>query len=225
MIRSGKEKEHISYLTSLAGVSNFSYAYYIAKLHAAMGKQVMLIDNSTGHELFRTVTRDEDVEIGESKNLICVTDIAFSPEPFSRVDEVIVWHGMDINKKLWQYSDLRIVLTDYNKFNIEKLCEAIEGLRNDVHLVFINRAIGITPEVKIADILKIGKADVYTSIGHQIVDYDITDSACYQGLIYNGLQSFKNYTKPYKDVVIEAVAYVDSDSDKKTITKFSQKIN
>lgn len=225
MIKSGKNKEKITYLTSLAGVTNFAYAYYIAKLYAAMGKQVMLLDNSAGHELFRTVTRDEDVEVGESKNLICITDIGWSPEPFSKVDIVIIWHGMDINNKLWQYSDLRILFTDYNKFNIEKLSDVTRGLRNDIHLVFVDRAIGITPEKKIAEKLNVGNADVYTGIGHQIVDYDVIDAACYQGLIYNGLQSLKNFTRPFRDVVVEAVSYIDTDTDKKTINKFAQKLN
>jgi hypothetical protein len=224
MIKSGANKDKVAYLTSLAGFSNFSYAYYIAKLHAALGKQVMLIDNSAGHELFRTVTRDEDVDVGESKNLVCLTDVGYSPEPFSRVDEVIIWHGKDIDSELWQYSDLRILFTTYNKFDIEKLRSSSDEIRKDVHLVFVDRAIGITPEKKVADILNIGKADVYTDLGHQIVDYDITDAACYQGLVYNGLQAFKSFTRPYKDVVTEAVAYIDRRTDKKTINKFAQKI-
>ena len=225
MIRSGENKEKVSYLTSLVGTANFSYAYYIGKLHAALGKQVMLIDNSDGHELFRTVTRDEEVEVGESKNLICVTDIALSPEPFARVDEVVIWHGINVDNKLWQYSDLRILLTDYNRFNIEKLSDVIEGLRNDVHLVFVDRATGITPESKIADAFNIGKVDVYTDIGHQIVDYDIVDAACYQGLVNNGLQALKSFTKPYREVVTEAVAYIDGENNKKTINKFAQKLS
>ncbi len=225
MIKSGANKDKITHITSLAGLTNFSYAYYIAKLHANLGKQVLLIDNSAEHQLFRTVTRDEEVEVGESKNLVCITDVAWSPEPFSRVDEVVIWHGMEINKSLWKYSDLRLLFTDYNKFHVEELSKAMEGARNDVHLVFVDRSIGITPERKIADELKIGDVDVYTKLGHQIVYSDITDEACYQGLIYNGLQSFKNYTKPYKDVVIEAVYYIDSKFDKKKLTKHAQSLN
>lgn len=220
-----KDNTKKTYLISLAGCGNFGFAYYSSKLFARLGYKVMSVDNTFGHEMFRVMSKDEDVSVAEAENLVCLCDIALSPEPFSAVDFVVVWHGMDIDDQIWNMSDLRVVVTDYDPFHVEELSTALEDIGNEAHTVFINKSTG---KIKEKDIIKkLGLAkDVYVDIGHQVVDLEESDAASFQALEYNYLQSLKGFSSAYRDVVTDIVGYFIGGKDaKKNIAKIIAKVS
>lgn len=220
-----KDNTKKTYMVSIAGCGNFGFAYYASKLFAKLGYMVMAIDNTSGHEMFRVMSKDEDVNVAESENLVCLCDTAFSPEPFSACDYVVVWHGMDIDEKIWNMSDLRVVITDYDPFHVEELAAMLADVRNEVHTVFINKSTGKIKEKDISKKLGITK-DVYVTIGNQIVEFESGDASAFQALEYNYLQSLKGFSSSYRDVVTDIVGYFITGKDaKKNISRLVNKVS
>ncbi len=229
MLRSGSNGSKLTYIVSIAGAGDFSPAYYVAKMSAKMGKKVLLLDNDykNGNRLFRTITKDDGQDVGYSENLLCFKNISMSKEPFTNFDIVVVWNGMKIDADLWDYADLRMLMTPYDRFDIEALSKELEEgkKRLDVHMVYVGRATGKITEEEIAKELGIGQVDVYTNIGHQMLELDAGDRGAYEALIREGLQPFKGFTKPYQEVVLNAVSYIFKDFDKKKLSKLAGKVN
>lgn len=228
MLRSGTNGNKLTYIVSIAGAGDFTMAYYIAKLSAKVGKKVLLLDNDykNGNRLFRTITKDDGSEIGYSDNLLCFKNILMSKQPFTKFDVVVVWNGMKIDTDLWNYADLRILMTPYDKYDIEALSKELEKdkKRLDCHMVFTGRATGRISEEEIAKELGIGQIDVYTNIGHQMLELDSGDRGAYEALVREGVQPLRGFSKPYQEVVSNAVSYIFKDMDKKTLTKMAKKV-
>ena len=207
MIKSGEDK--LTRLISIGGYCDCGFAYYIAKILADIGNSVMVLDNSKKHDLYQSLAGEEDPGVVDTANgkMVVMKDIAFSLEPFSKVDYVISWLGTNLDPELWKYSDLRILAANYDRFEMEDLKGRLEGLRKDVHLVFVDKIQNKVKEDDVADFLGVDKVDLYVNGGYQTVDMDIVDKACYQAFQYNKRQSLKAFSQPYKEVITEAVQY------------------
>lgn len=211
-----------TYLISVAGASDGSFAYYIAKALTKMPNMVLLIDNSRTNDVFLSLAkgREDETDNIPSQNMLTTRHIAWSPSSFIAADFVVVWHGMDIDETLWNYSDLRLLTTNYNRFDVDKLSNVLGDLKRDLHLVFIDKVGNKVKEKTIADKLGIGDIDIFTSEGHSIIDMDVKNHAAYEAFTYNGMQSLKEFSADYISVIRNSLAFFyKTKEDKKIINK------
>lgn len=201
------EKEKKTCVISVAGFCDCTIPYYIAKTLAGMGCETLAIDNSKYTDMFYALSGGVETEVAEADLVIGLKNIEFSPEPFSRFDYVVVWHGCSIDKELWEYSDLRILSPDYNEAHNVYLAKELEDVSHDMHIVFWNKVSSRVAEKDVLKRLGVKDNDVYVEIGQQVIEADGTDMGNAVNLSKNGTQALKHFSVQFKEVIAEAVRY------------------
>ena len=194
------------------------FVYYLGRILSQLSVNVVLIDNSEQHELFRTIhglieddTEEEEALI-ERGNVSYLKDIAYSPDFFKSFDYIVVQMGNNYNEEYIEYSDLVFCMPDYRPYSIED----VPGLPETTMYIMRDKAGKVNEK---------SDAELMGELPEQIVgsiDYDYNDYSAYLALLYNGRQRLKGLS----EAMIEALAFVVSkvsEKDEKTVLKALKK--
>ena len=143
-------------IISFAGVKRGDVVYYIAKLLATFDEPVLVVDNSDQHDTFRSVHHKGDIDEAYVRNITFVRDIAFSERMISAFNYVVVYHGMDIEPTWWNNSDDRFIVTNYDRFDIDDIRDAMAHVAPEpIGLIFTDKVSGKITERFIVEMLNL----------------------------------------------------------------------
>ncbi len=192
-------------------------AYYLAKLLADAYPNVVVIDNSSYHELFFaaqniTVDDDQDLDVITRGNLTFIKDVDYSPDFFKSFDYVVVYEGDKAHKSYLEHSDLLIAMPDCRPFIFKKLSEMPETceyiFRDAVEKLNKNSLAELTG-IKVEQIAG-------------MIPLDPGDYANYLGLLYNGRQHLKGISDECAQALIYILIKLTGEDEKK-VEKYVKK--
>lgn len=204
-------------ILTIANSSKCDFAFFMGKILADAYPNVIVIDNSSNHELFNAVLNpvdeeDKKCEMITRSNVTYLKDVDYSPDFFKTFDYIVVYEGDTVQEGYLKHSDVVVSMPDHKPEtlkNIHKMpdnCDFI--MRDGVPKININSA---------AALMDINKERI---IG--ILPYDPEDYSHYLSLLYNGRQHFKGLSDEY----MQALTYVTiklTGENEKTVEKFIKK--
>ncbi len=204
-------------ILTITNSNKCDFAYYMAKLLADAYPNVIVIDNSSYHELFFaaqniTVDEDKDLQVITRGNITYIKDVDYSPKFFKTFDYVIVYEGDVVQKSYLEHSDMLIAMPDCRPFVFKKLLEMPEKCE----FIFRDSVVKINKN-SLAQLAGI-KPEQVTGM----IPIDAGDYANYLGILYNGRQHLKGLSDEY----VQALQYVLiklTGEDEKTVEKFIKK--
>lgn len=203
---------------SFAGVERGDIVYYIAKLLAADGKSVLCIDNSKRNDLMTSIRNDyTDKETKETRlSSTYVNDIRYygsitytsnkkkSERAFKRFDYTVVYHGLDIDKDIWDTSDLRFVMENSDLFDRTDLSAAIKDLDMKAYPIIALYVDVFYGKIKEQDLeyTLINKEEGEELIDSISISFDPDDITARQAFQYNGIQKVSALPAPMKEFLL-----------------------
>ena len=205
-------------LVTIMNSERCDFVYYLGRILSQLSVNVILIDNSEKHELFRTIQGllesddKEEKSMIERGNVTYLKDVAYSPEFFASFDYIVVLMGNNHDEEYVNQSDLLFSMPDYRPDTLDD----IAGLPETAMYIMRDKA-GKINEKSAAEIMNILPTQIVGSI-----DYDYNDYSAYLALLYNGRQRLKGLSQ----AMIEALAFVvakASEKDEKDVLKALKK--
>lgn len=186
-------------LVSFIGTERCDFVYYLGRILSEISSNVIIIDNSVTHELFRTVLNsldeeDENRDMVIRSNITYLRDIAYSPEFFPTFDYIIVQEGNSCDEDYLEYSDHIIAMPDCKPDTLKNM----PALPENVEYILRDRA-GKVNERSAAAILDIDPERIAG-----FLEYDAYDYAHYISLLYNGRQKLSGLSED----MIQGLAYI-----------------
>lgn len=207
--------ESHSKVISFSGLERCDFAYYIAKTLAAKAN-VLVIDNSYNADLFDAVDCFIENFAVQKGSITFIKNVAFSRELFDQFDYVVIYQGMNIDKKSMYESDFSFILPDYTPYSLKQFSELEEDLLNKSEIIMRDKVSGKINEKTVLEFLKISKDNL---IG--FIPYDEKDYSYYISLAYNGRQKIQGLSPNYVDALAYVITKVMdvTTKDAKTILK------
>ncbi len=193
---------------SFVGLEHEDIPYYIAQDLADKKKNVLVIDNSIRHNLFLSLRRiDEEADSVEAGKIIFLRNKGFSENNFKKFDCVIVYHGMNPDKRLLDESDKVILVMDYMMPDLREVkkytnLEALQSYEK-LEYLFKDKPSSKISEKYIKNFLELKDVEEETSI-----TLDENDIAMRVNFQYNGLQPVKglsNEMRQYINIFMDEV--------------------
>lgn len=191
-------------MISFAGVRHPDIPYYLAKLLAGDGRQILLIDNSELHDLFSSLHMDEeDRTYGETAigNIHCLKDIAYSKKAFDKFDYVIVYHGFDIDDTIWNESNGRYLMVNTDRYLLKIVRDRMIGEKSrSLSLLILDAYFEKLDEEDIAELLTLNTDDIR---GVFTLPFDPVDMSTLQSFQFNGMQNVNKLSSAMKMLLHE----------------------
>lgn len=191
------------YLVSFCGLEHCDILYFLARgleLYAINKeyRNVLIIDNSNTKDLYNGLYKDE-IDVIQRNRITVLKDVNYSEDFFKAFHYILVYQGMDIDNEYLNKSDKIVLMTDYNKLNIDDLAKSFNTDKN-IFMIFRDKAIYSLPEKKILKMLNIKEAQLDAMA---ILPYDTKDYRNYLTLLLNGTAKFgKKISSPaYYDMI------------------------
>ena len=186
-------------IVSFYGTERCDFVYYLGRILSGISANVIMIDNSVTHELFRTVLNpldeeDENRDMVVRSNITYLRDVAYSPEFFPTFDYIVVHEGNSCDEDYLDNSDYIIAMPDCKPDTLKNL----PALPEDTEYILRDRA-GKVNEKSAAELLGV-EADRIAGF----LEYDPDDYAHYISLLYNGRQKINGLSSD----MIQGLAYI-----------------
>lgn len=182
------EDKNVTLITFL-GMERCDIVYYSAAVFASAGKEVLVVDNSHSHDLFRSIPKPEKEPYAKVGNITCVADRKLSYDFFHEFDVVIAYNGRSMGKdakELVDKADITYVQTSYNPYmcmDITKLLS--DDIEGDYEVLYRDKPSSKVSEKMILDELGFIPEAIKESY---IFTYDLQDYSCYINFLRNGHQ-------------------------------------
>jgi hypothetical protein len=153
------DENTVGKIISIAGIRRGDIVLYLASLIAAKNEPVLVVDNSTQHAVFRFASGSESGDEAYLENISFIYDAVFDEKLTEHFPYIIVYHEMNVNREWWDESDSRIMVTDFDKFNLDDIHEATKDMvLDDLILMVTNRFSGKINEKYVAATLHLPRA-------------------------------------------------------------------
>ena len=204
-------------ILTITNSNKCDFAFFMGKVLADAYPNVIVIDNSTSHELFNAVLNpinDEDrkLEMVTRGKITYLKDIDYSPDFFKTFEYIVVYEGDTVQEGYLKHSDVLISMPDCKPTTLKNLYEMPENcefiLRDTVNKLSMN---------SVAQLANIRVKQIAGSL-----PYDPDDYAHYLSLLYNGRQRLKGLSDEY----IQALTYVlirITDENERKVEKYMKK--
>lgn len=216
------DNERKTKIVSVLGMPRCDIPYYIIRLLNAYRKDVLVIDNSKEHSLFRSFRKVEGEEVVSFGHIWIMYDRVMDEEFFKEFDVVIVFHGLRIEQMLLDNSDVMYLLTDYNPFNIEKIKTALSVIEEKYlfRVIAVDQVTSKYSDEKIIQELGLVKEQV---IRFSTVFHNESDAFCYINFMRSGSQQIKNTSAEMKEILKQVLPDIYEEDDAKELTKAYKK--
>lgn len=193
-------------IISIVGLERGDYPYFLTKAFEEKKYRVLTIDNSSRHEVFLSLKRDDEeadyVERGRCVFMRnkCVEED--ETEALEKFDIVIVFHGMNVDDYLLEISDKVIFTTDYLPFTVNEISsyvdmQMIEEVPKENLFVIYRDKVGNKLDEKYI-LRQYGLTAVENEAA---VDYDEGNYNAYVNYCYNGSQQLKGISSEMKAAI------------------------
>ncbi len=206
-------------IISFAGVERGDIVYYVSKLLAAEGRNVLCIDNSKRNDLMTAIRNDttdkETIETRQSSKFIndiryrgsvsYAMNATFNRAVSSRFSYTVVYHGFDVDEEIWNASDTRFVMENSNlldRLDLEKMMDALDVKTSPIFALYVDILYSKVNEANLEYTL-IGDAPIEDTLLDEIsLSFDVDDIAIKQAFQYNGVQKLSALTPSMKDFIL-----------------------
>lgn len=115
---------------SFAGVRRGDMIYYLSKLLSTCDAPVLVVDNSTIHDMFRSV-QHENEKVAYYKNVTVIANAAYNARFKDIFRYIIVYHEFNISKAWWDNSDYCYMITDFDRYNMQRVVNLFGTIHRD----------------------------------------------------------------------------------------------
>jgi hypothetical protein len=187
-------------ILSFAGVSHADIVYYMAKLAAVGREQVLCIDNSERLDLIRSIHKADGEESAQVGNILYLADRAWEEETYQKFDAVVIYHGMEIDREIWENSTERYFMVDTDRFDLLDAREALEAFHDQkLTLLVVDAFFEKIQEKDLPELLKLPEEMVEEIVPLQ---FEPDDLAALQSFQFNGIQKVKDTTGSMQDFLM-----------------------
>ena len=216
------DNERGTKIVSVLGMPRCDIPYYIIRLLNEYRKEVLVIDNSKEHSLFRSFKKVEGEEVISYGNIWLMYDRAMDEEFFKDFDVVVIFHGLRVDQALLDNSDVMYLLTDYNPFNTEKINKILSAMEEKYlyRVIALDQISNKYSDDAIVKELGLLKEQV---VRYSTVFINESDKFCYINFMRSGTQQIKNTSAELKEVLKQVLPDIYPDVEKKELAKVYKK--
>ena len=187
-------------IISFAGVKHADIPYYMAKLLAIGRRNVLIVDNSEQHDLYQSIYKKHEMDIVNVGNITYIKDIAWSPESFEKFEVVIIYHGEEIDRDIWENSTNRFLLMNTDRFDMERVRAGIPEGSAPFVILMVDVYYGKIKAKDIPAFLNISDSMVN---GIESLPFDEKDAAALEAFQFNGIQRVRDTSDSMKEFLLD----------------------
>lgn len=196
-------------LISFIGLERCDIVYHYIKLVEKTGNEIVAIDNSCAKDFFKALAKDSGSEIyAETGNTPVSCNVGYSPDFYNQFDVAVCYHGMNIDKEIVEYSDYVFLCTDYSYACLSQLRELMEGIDKPVTMIYRDKVTKKISERTVDHTIHCNVKDRY------ILPFSDVDYASYITFSHNGIQSQKELSEDYKEMLALMITQTMEVADK-----------
>ena len=183
-------------LISFIGLERCDIVYHYIKLLEKTGNQIVAVDNSQTKDFFGALAKDSDSsDFAETGATPVIANVGYSPDFYNQFDVAITYHGMNIDKEIVDNSDYVILCTDYTSSCVKQLNEKMKEIDRPVTIIYRDKVTKKISERTIDHAIHCNIKNRY------ILQYSPVDYASYVTFSHNGIQSRKELSDEFKDML------------------------
>lgn len=188
-----------------AGLERCDFVYYLGNILSVTEKTVLIIDNSSLHDLFYAVAGiDEDARSFCRQNITYLLNAGYSESLYEKYDFVLVYQGMQFDHEEADMAEHIYFMPDLLPITLHAFAKHMHELENyeNSSLIFRDQTSGKISTPSAAAIMGMPKECIVGSILCDFRDYGM-----YLSLTHNGHQSIRDLSPSF----MEALTYVAED--------------
>lgn len=198
-----------------AGLEQCDVVYHLATILSLSSNKVVVVDDSIRKDLFMSMTKEEDTNIYEWRNIIFVKNVdLWKSEEMKDADYIIEYAGMnphhefmdriiDKEESSEDKKALWLMMPDYTYFGVNVAVKVAMGRKDNDDMLYIPRNF-CTKKVTDKSLAILMGVEPSEIAGH--IPFDATDMASYVALTHNGHQNIKGIS----DTMLQAITYIVS---------------
>lgn len=182
----------------IAGSERSIYPFFLAMSLQAMGRSVLVIDNSVSQDLFSALPK-----LGETATINDIPVLRLrkcTPEAMKQFEYTIVYLGyMGLEKEYAATADMAFIISDYTLISQKCMEEMVIPEGMPVRFIFDSK-----PSGRLNEDLIISKMKHYNSPAeteHYVLFVDERDMAGYLELLNAGYTTMKSMSKPFQKII------------------------
>lgn len=190
------------------GIERCDIPYQLARQLARANRSatILVLDNSKTKDMFGPMTGWSDLKYATLDNITVMKDKLPVEETYERYDYIIIYYGMNKNKdeNILHKSDYVFLMTDYSPITVSEIIKSGIPDRNDMIVIFRDKALKKISEKFITDKLEITPKDVY------VLELDLKDTGLYLSFLHNGFQRLLDESGGMITLMTDMVAEIAS---------------
>lgn len=193
-------------VVSFLGFERCDMLVYLLNEVRTKNLKILVIDNSFKNDFFNSLNRaDEEADCIEAGRVLYMRNKTVSREDaevFKKFDVIFLYHGMNINYEMVDFSDYMVIQTDYRPSTIEQIetmldMEVLNSFPRDKSMLVLRDK--VSSKVSTTTIKRaLGIAPTYFEY---VLPYDKEDYAMYLNYCYNGSQATAGASDEMKSAV------------------------
>lgn len=207
---------------SFAGTKRGDIVYYTTKALASCNEPVLVIDNSRQHDLFGSIcVPDNKIRDITVRNITYVKDADFSANVMNDFRYIVIYHGTRISQQWWNNSDIRFIMTNFDRFDVEEIGNAFRMANIDPSgaiPVFFDRRSSKIKDLTILQTIGIDKKDAKTDVFLEL-EPDESSAANWIAFQYNGSQKLSKLSKQMQKVIYGLYSAIVNKNERMTMAK------
>lgn len=198
-----EEEKHGGTVISFFGDEREDIVLYMAGLFAVSNEPVLIVDNSFRHSAYRALGGKKGEGAVYFNNVTSIINAAYQPEFLDNFRYILVFHGFYADKRWWNMSKKRFIVTTQDRFINEDISYEIRSKELDlseIYFVISGRYSTKIQEKDIAGMLGISSGRLDDLYVYEF-DPDSGDGAARISLQYNRIHEMSKLPNPVKSTL------------------------
>lgn len=188
-------------LISFIGLERCDIVYHYIKLLEKTGNEIVAIDNSCIKDFFGALVKNSDSNnYAETGATPVSCDVAYSPDFYEQFDVAVCYHGLNIDKEIIENSDYVFLMTDYTSACLNQLHTLMADIDKPVTMIYRDKVTKKISERTVDHTIHCNIKERY------ILPFSDIDYANYVTFSHNGIQSRKELSEDFRDVLCLIIA-------------------